>query len=167
MIVGKETIRGTECDLDVNAKTGIWTVRHPDREAGGSLGYGDTKDKAVKQAAGKLAGKLAAAKVRVEVPFISLAGERGIATGVHAEHNGVLARLDGKAAVLTEYRQTFPLKADIPKDRLARFLELRKQARDAKREADAIERSYSFDLRAAVQGAVAEVQRAAQEASDR
>jgi hypothetical protein len=137
-------------EIDVNA-TGYFVLR--EKGVDGPLGRADTLEKAITQAK----AKLAKAKVRVHVPFYDLNGESGVATGIHGGHGGVTAKVGGTPVVLSTGR-TRVIRADIPVDKLKRLMELRQQIWDAQREVGNIEAEFAFDVRKAVEAAIAEAE---------
>lgn len=145
MHITNKTINGVDCEVHANGSIGMWSINLE----GKTLGSGDTLDKAIEAA--RL--KMRKAKVSVSVPFITFAGKRGNATGIHAGTGKVLARIDGGRSEQVE-RYSRALRADTPAETVQRMVELQDQIDAAKREMGAIEREHKLNLGEEVQKAV-------------
>jgi len=144
LITTKEVL-GTEVEIHVD-KFGSFRVMEDDR----ALGHGDTLDAAIAKARVELNKR----KVKVEVPFLTRAGENGVATGFHARNRTVLTRVDGESHAFEPMsaRRMFP--PDMPKAKLQRYLTLREQESTIKREINEIEREFEYDVYGAVTRAI-------------
>jgi len=144
-MVGTKNILNVDVEIHVD-KYGTFSLREDDKV----LGSGDTLDAATAKARQELNKR----KVRVEVPFLTRAGEKGVATGFHARNRTVLTRVEGEAHAFETMtaRRMFP--PDMPKDKLQRYLTLQEQQSTIKREINQIEREFEYDLYGAVAKAI-------------
>jgi hypothetical protein len=149
MLLKTDQIAGTDVEFHVGTH-GRFTVKTPGDNSV-TLGDGDT----IEQATGKARVTLAKRKVCVGVPFRTLDGEHGQATGLHAGTGRVLARLDGESVQMDHTSLGKVLRADTPSEKIDRYVALADTIRDAQAEQRTIQREYHFDLDAAVKSAVA------------
>lgn len=147
-VVGEVTITGVSLEVGASAASGNFTLSLD----GEVIGRGETLDKAKAQARAALAKR----RVKVEVPFVTKQGERGVAHGIHQRNRTVLVRMgaSGSAAELQGYSEQF--RPDIPADVLERFLEAGRAAQLLEKERSAISKEWSLDLRKAVVCAIDE-----------
>lgn len=138
-LVKEDTIGDLAVEIHVNPSTGYFQVKTA--ADGESIGHADTMDKAIAQARQKASQR----KVRVSIPFITKAGERGEATGIHSKNRTTLVRIEGEAQQL-DGRQAKVFPADMPPEKLNRFMELDQEIRKLTSESRAIETEYTFDL---------------------
>lgn len=148
-LLGTREVNGVELELHANVQGTFW-LREPDGE---EMGRGDTLDQAVQQARTEINRR----KVKVEVPFVTLKGERGIATGRHGGHGKVLARVNGKATTLDTYAAV--LRGDTPPEVVAE-IKRHQQAMAAARAAEfKLRQQWEIRLGHAVDKAIEEALR--------
>jgi hypothetical protein len=148
--IGTETITGQEVEIDVNARTGQFTISKGEN----TLGRGDTLEKALASAR----SALAKAKVKVAVPFALEDGRRGVADSRHLRNRTILCTIDGQRDEIATFRGSGVLSPDIPDEKLTRLGELADEIRERTLEAEAITKEYPLDIGRAVDEAVAEKQ---------
>lgn len=144
-LVKEDTIGDLAVEIHVNARTGAFSVKSA--SDGESLGHADTMDRAIAQARQKASQR----KVRVSIPFLTKSGEPGEATGIHAKTRSTLVRINGEAHQLDGREARGVFRADMPPEKLARFMELDQEIRERQRESREIETEYTFDLASQVQ----------------
>lgn len=144
-LIATKEVLGTEVEIHVD-RYGSFRIMDDDK----ALGHGDTLDAAIAKARAELNKR----KVKVEVPFLTRAGEKSVATGFHARNKSVLTRVEGEAHAFEPMsaRRMFP--PDMPKDKLQRYLTLQEQQSKIKREINEIEREFEYDVYGAVTKAI-------------
>lgn len=150
MKIGERKITGTTVEIHAQPHLGKWVIRLPPASKGETattLGY----DEMLENALGQARAKLAKAKVKVEVPFVTRDGRRGSAYGRHAGNRDVLVRIDGQAERISSERV---LKPDTPERVTARLVEIEETARAGQRERRQLEREWALDLDAVVDAAI-------------
>lgn len=148
MRIGSRAINGvdTEVHADVHGRFYI-------QIDGKSIGSGDTLDAAVIEARNSINRD----KTKVEVAFITRAGEHGVATGFHSRNRTTMAKIaDGKAEQLEYQYRCF--KPDMPKAATDRFNEIEQQIRTLQAERNVIDKEWGVMLRDLVQQAITEAQ---------
>ena len=156
--VGLKEILGNTYEIHADSY-GRWYIVTPlaenaeedERPRNRVIGQGETLDAAVTAARVELNKR----KVKVEVPFLTRAGEKGVAIGFHARNKTVLIRLEPNqpgALDQSTARRCFP--TDMPKAKLQRYITLTTQMREMRNETNAIEREFEFDLYRATQKAI-------------
>jgi hypothetical protein len=148
MKIGTQTVGGQEVEIDADPQSGRWTIKLPGSDGFRSLGVGTTLEAAIGQAQRAIA-KL---KVRVAVPFIMTAGEKGTATGRHAGNRDILCRLDGRSERLSDHARV--LRPDTPVEELAKLTAAQAAEKEARREQARIENEYRLELGRAVDVAI-------------
>jgi hypothetical protein len=148
MRIGSRTINGvdTEVHADVHGRFYI-------QIDGKSIGSGDTLDAAVVEARNSINRD----KTKVEVAFISRAGEHGIATGFHSRNRTTMARLSGGKSEQLEYQYKC-FKADTPKTTVDRYNEIEQQIRTLTAERNGIDKEWGVMLRDLVQQGITDAQ---------
>lgn len=141
--IGRKDINGQEVEIHADSH-GMWRLRLDGQE----IGNGETLDAATAKARNAINKR----KVKVNVPFVTRGGQRGVATGFHGGTNKLLVRVDGEA--MQYDRHVKVLRADTSDDMLKEMLDKRSQARKLVAEADAIEKEHAFNLLHAVTTAV-------------
>src|SRR5580765_3674997 len=103
--IGMKEINGEQYEIHAG-KYGEWSIHAPKQEGDDkptiSLGAGDTLHKAVANA--RVA--INKTKVKLKIHFITLDGERGVATGKHARTRQILTTIEGKKEHLDSWRIT-------------------------------------------------------------
>lgn len=152
MKIGTREVSGVELELHADARTGRWSLERD----GKKVGYGETLDQAVAVAAAALRKE----RKKVSVPFVTKAGERGIAYGLHAGTRNVMVDLGGRKEQFAGIEGSV-LRGDTPDNVIARMVEIQQTQRTLQQEARGIERDWSMNLRAAVEQAFEQAQREA------
>lgn len=150
MHIGNREINGVECEIHATERHGQWFVRHN----GNTVGVGDKLDNAIAQARTALNKQ----RIKVSVPFWTVEGATGEATGIHGGTRQVLARVNGKATQFSP--GTSVLRGDTPPEKVEALVALNARIRDARQEANAIQHAYSLRLGTAVQEALDEAAKA-------
>lgn len=143
-------IAGFECVIDVS-DGGEFKVltREPER----ALAHAKTLDEAVAGAKKALTKN----KLSVAIPFYTMEGERGEATGRHAGTGEILARIDGKTVQLRDdWMRPGYLSGDTPAATIAEYARLQEQSAELYRRKQEIEREHSLLLGKAVNAALEE-----------
>jgi hypothetical protein len=148
MLLKTDNIAGTDVEVHVTGN-GRFNVKRADDEHV-LLGIDATMEDALAKARTTLAKR----KVRVNVPFRTLDGEHGLATGLHGGTGRVMARLDGEACQMDNATLAKALRADTPQDVIDRYIELTNTVRAAQTEQRTIQRDHSLALEQAVKDAV-------------
>lgn len=149
LVKAQEIIGGVQCEVHVTGE-GMFEV-YPKGENATRLGYAETMERAIAQARPKIAKR----KVKVEVVFFTKAGERGVATGFHSKNGNVMARIDDRSVQLKYGEELKGLHPSTPREKMERMIECREQSKKLLAEARDIEYEYTFDLKDAVEAAVA------------
>ncbi len=147
MRIGTQTIAGQSVEIHASTQ-GRWSITMPDTEDRSSLGSGETLEAAIEQARRAIAKR----KVRVEVPFITLTGDKGVATGRHAANRDILVRIGEKAERLDDYARA--LQPDTPAEELTKLTAAKATEKQAQREQRRIENEYKLELGRAVDAAI-------------
>jgi len=137
--------------LELHAdKYGNWSVL--ERHEGGkskTLGQGDTPDKAKNLARIELNKR----KIKVEVHFITMNGESGVATGFHARNSTVLARMEGgNAEQFSSSQRVFSNRID--EDEIDRYIEIGDEIKSLQQEQRKIRDDYEIVLASEVKQAI-------------
>jgi len=151
-VVGTKEILGQEYDIDVS-KYGVFYIKDVAGEDGRSdiLGSGDTLD----QATAKARIELNKRKVKVQVPFITKNGQRGMATALHGRNRKVLTTLaDGAKQAVDQHTRVF--KPDMPKEVLDSYLDKVQRERELTAEIRKIDKEWEFSLGQTVIAAINE-----------
>lgn len=141
-----DEIAGVSVEIDVNTG-GRFAVKN---SIGDTIGSDYNLEAAITAAR----AALAKSKVRVSVEFRTTAGERGVATGIHAATKNVLARIGDQSTQMTYRDLNRVLSADTPDEDLARPAKIAKSMHDLAGECRRIESKYKIDLKAAVEKAI-------------
>lgn len=86
--VGTTTLAGQKVTIEA-APEGSWYLT-----VDGEL---LARDNSLEKAENRAKSKIAKARVRVEIPFFTAEGVRGVAYGLHAQNDDILTTIDGKA----------------------------------------------------------------------
>ena len=153
-LVGMKEINGEKYEIHAG-QYGEWSIKPPQQEGDDkppvTLGAGDTLDKAVANA--RVA--INKGKVKLKIHFITLAGERGVATGKHARTRQILTTIEGKKEHLDSWRVKV-LRPDTPQSELDRLAEIAVKISKLQKEQGEIISEYSFDLTKEVDKQIAE-----------
>lgn len=134
-LVGTREINNRECEMHAD-QYGRWHIKLD----GKSIGHHEESlDKAV-AAARQSIKKM---QVKVEVPFISLAGVKGVATGFHTRNGSILVRMDGDDNSPLD-RNVIAFKPDTPQDVVDRYWENEKEQQALKTESRKILEEHGF-----------------------
>lgn len=137
-----ETISGFEVEVNIT-HYGQFQVDYN----GTTIGHGDTLDQALNQARTRIAKM----KVRVSVPFITHAGEKGVGTGVHASNHSVLVRIGANAS---QHDGSQVLRADTPQVIIDELTSNVNEIARLGRRNRSIKDEYNFRLKEEVNAAV-------------
>lgn len=138
--VGDKTIGNIECEVHAN-EHGSWQIVHN----GESIGSGTSLDAAVAKARDTLNRR----KQKVKVPFITQAGEKGIATGLNSRDRRVLTVMeDGSKPQLSNNEAVF--KPDTDPKVIAKFIAKTAEANRLHRELREIMSTHTYRLGDAV-----------------
>jgi predicted RNase H-like HicB family nuclease len=148
LVDDRKEIAGASVELYAE-KRGFWRITLPD--GGDSLAHGKDLERVESNAAAAIRKM----KVKVSVPFFTADGEQGLATGVHAGNNSILAKVDGDATQVSTYGRN-TLRGDTPSEVLAELQGSIEAEHQASRKRKQITEEYGFDLRKAVLAAIAE-----------
>jgi hypothetical protein len=143
MRIGTQTIAGQSVEIHASTQ-GRWSITMPDTEDRSSLGSGETLEAAIEQARRAIAKR----KVR----FITLTGDKGVATGRHAANRDILVRIGEKAERLDDYARA--LQPDTPAEELTKLTAAKATEKQAQREQRRIENEYKLELGRAVDAAI-------------
>lgn len=146
--VGSRTINGVDTEVHADAHGRFYI-----QIDGKSIGSGDTLDAAVIEARNAINRD----KTKVEVAFITKAGERGIATGFHSRNRTTMAKIAGGKGEQLEYQYKC-FKPDMPKATVDRSNEIEQQIRTLQAERNQIDKEWGVMLRDLVQQAITEAQ---------
>lgn len=149
-LVTMREINGEEYEVHAG-KYGRWSIHQQteDDTVGSSLGEGDTLDKAVANARIQINKN----KVKLNIPFITIAGERGVATGRHGRTRQVLATIEGEK---TTANSSNYLRGDMPQDEIDRLIDVQTRIGKLNAELREIINEYRFDLNAEVTRQISE-----------
>ena len=149
MRVGSRTINGVDTEVHADAHGRFYI-----QIDGKTLGAGDKLDVAIVEARNAINRE----KTKVNVVFITKAGEHGVATGFHARNRTVMAKIaDGKGEQLDYNYKCF--KADTPKATVDRYNEVEQQIRALQAERNLIDKEWQVTLREVVQRAIDDAQK--------
>ena len=147
--VGNREINGEQYEIHAG-QYGMWSIQQPGEgdDKNIELGSGDTLDKAV--AAARIT--INKNKVKLNIPFVTVDGERGFATGKHGRTRQVLATIDGKK----DKAPHTTLRADMPQEEIDRMIEVRDRISKLNAELREILKEWDFDLDKEVNRQIAE-----------
>lgn len=139
-----EKMRGV--DVELHATTGgFWEfIRVSDHEV---IGRSKDVEKARAQASRALSAK-------VEVRFINLEGEEGVATGIHAANGNILCRVGERTFQLSRYEGRSLLRGDIPPEKLEELREALREKERIEEKIKAIQDEFRAQLETEVKAAL-------------
>lgn len=154
LVKRSDEIAGTSVDVFCSS-SGMFSVlrsnwHEQDASELDSLGSGREYDKAIASARSRLSKE----RVKLNIPFITKKGEKGIATGIHQRNRTVLCKIDGQAEALSYGTKVF--KADIPDVEIKQVQDLQERIDKARRELKLLDDEYEFNLHETVTRAVEE-----------
>jgi hypothetical protein len=149
--VGNREINNVDCEIHATA-TGGWTIyRAGDEPVNDRFLASD--EKSFDSAVNKARMAIKKQEVKVTVPFKTMDGKQGIATGRHARsRHKILATVGGKKAQI-EYSQQI-LKHETPKDVVDHLTELREEQAKLSAEHRTLYSKWKMDLGTAVDDAI-------------
>lgn len=146
------TIEINNEQIEITADTsGMWTFKHDDEV----IAYGSDFDKLKSTVSTKLSQR----KVKVAVPFVSMFGKRGIATGIHGRTNKVTVQMNevrGKSKSKNEQWDNYikVFRADTPTEQLDLYTDLQAEKARIEKEMGAITQEYATNIGTLVQDAI-------------
>lgn len=150
-LVGKRDINNVEVEIHAN-KHGGWSILLPEeggvkgRQLGGHASSLDLAINAARLEIKRL-------QVKINVPFKTREGKRGIATGRHARsHDKILTEVEGKKEHFGYREQVF--KADMPQSVVDHLNEIEDEYSKLQAEKRAIIEEWKLDLGVAVNEAI-------------
>jgi hypothetical protein len=151
-LVGTREINNVEVEIHAS-KHGSWTIQLPADEGGQhgrALGTHNTSlDAAINLARAEIKRR----QVKVDVPFKTREGKKGIAHSRHARSTDkILVVIDGKKDQIGWREQVF--KADMPKEVLDHLHDIQDEQSKLKAEEREIVKEWNFDLSKALDEAI-------------
>jgi hypothetical protein len=157
-LLGTREINNVEVEIHAS-HTGSWSIyrvaENEDEKSNERFLAND--DKTLESAVNKARIAIKKQQVKVAIPFKTISGLRGVATGRHARSRSkILVELsDGQKDSYDSHSHQI-LKADTPKDVLTHMKELREEEAKIKKEARELHDKWKMDLGVAVDTAVEE-----------
>jgi hypothetical protein len=151
-VVGTREINNIECEIQASVH-GSWSIYRVGEEPNNEryLATDDVLDKAVNKARIEIKKQ----QVKVAVPFKTMDGRRGIASGRHARSRGkILTKIGNKSEQIESRSQI--LKHDTPKDVIDHLKELAAEQVKLRKEERDLYNEWKLDLGNAVDAAVKE-----------
>jgi hypothetical protein len=140
-------VANVDVDVTVDSRGAFYVYRAQEEDE--YLAFAYNMEEAVKKAGATLSRN----RTKVSVPFVTLDGDEGVATGRHARSGKVLVRVGNESASqLDAYSRV--LRSDTPRETVKEIVQLREIARRAQRGAEELERRYRLNLGGAVDEAI-------------
>jgi hypothetical protein len=144
--IGEDTIGGQAVDIYATGTGRFIIYKH---------GSDDTvlANDAVLDVARKTASaKLSRARVKLSIPFYTLTGEKGIATGIHAGTERILIRVNGKSEQAGYHYRA--LRGDMTDEDRNRLVEISRITQELAQKQRALIEKNRFDLTEAVRSEI-------------
>jgi hypothetical protein len=152
-LLGTRDINNVECEVHASVH-GSWTIYRVGDEPGNER-FLANDEKSLDGAVNKARQEIKRQQVKVSVPFKTVKGESGIATGFHARaKHKILATMGGKKEQIEGMSQF--LKYETPKDVIDHLKDLREEQAKLKVEERNLYNEWKLDLSLAVKTAINE-----------